>query len=272
MLKDRYFQSLVILALAYGWSLPFRNSRPKLEELLLSTGMLLLSMKAIRHIPFGVITMAPLVALALSDGVLAKLELWWQRSRVRNRYKKIAGRGQQLGSMVYVMNWLMLSASLLLALVYWPILARQHMEAGNEFIGWKAVDFVASRGITGRVFNEYGFGGLMIYRLDPAQKVFIDGRADAYGAAFVREYLKIFLGQEGWEQAFDRYEIDYVVCARNAPIRQLLLQRGDFVSVYKDEFNSVLVKRIPRFESIIREAADSASAREATGAAASTKP
>ena len=272
MLKDRYFQSLVILALAYGWSLPFRNSRPKLEELLLSTGMLLLSMKAIRHIPFGVITMAPLVALALSDGVLAKLELWWQRSRVRNRYKNTAGRGQQLGSMVYVMNWLMLSASLLLALVYWPILARQHMEAGNEFIGWKAVDFVASRGITGRVFNEYGFGGLMIYRLDPAQKVFIDGRADAYGAAFVREYLRIFLGQEGWEEAFDRYEIDYVVCARSAPIRQLLLQRGDFVSVYKDEFNSVLVKRIPRFESIIREAADSASAREATGAAASTKP
>jgi hypothetical protein len=271
-LKDRYFQSLVILALAYGWSLPFRDSRPKLEELLLSTAMLLLSMKAIRHIPFGVITLAPLLALALSDGVLAKLELWWQRSRIRNRYQKTAGRGQQLGSKVYVMNWLMLCASLLLALVYWPTLARQHMEAGNEFIGWKAVDFVVSRGITGRVFNEYGFGGLMIYRLDPAQKVFIDGRSDAYGAAFVREYLKIFLGQEGWEQAFDRYEIDYVVCARNAPIRQLLLQRGDFVSVYKDEFNSVLVKRIPRFESIIRDAANSASVPEATGAAGSTRP
>jgi len=34
----------------------------------------------------------------------------------------------------------------------------------------------------------------------------------------------------------------------------------------------VLVKRIPRFESIIREASDSASAREATPAAGSTKP
>jgi hypothetical protein len=85
-------------------------------------------------------------ALALSDGVLAKLELWWQRSRVRNRYKKTAGRGRQLGSKVYVMNWLMLCTSLVLALAYWPTLARQHMEAGNEFIGWKAVDFVVSRG------------------------------------------------------------------------------------------------------------------------------
>ena len=208
----------------------------------------------------------------MSDGVLAKLNIWWQRSGVRNRYKKTAGRGQELGSMVYVMNWLMLSASLLLALAYWPMLARQHMEAGNEFIGWKAVDFVVSRGITGRVFNEYGFGGLMIYRLNPAQKVFIDGRADAYGDAFVKEYLKIFFGQEGWAEAFDRYEIDYVVCARTAPIRQLLLQRGDFVSVYKDEYNSVLVKRIPRFESIIREAADSALIPAATSDAGSSKP
>src|SRR5437867_6929581 len=96
MLKDRYFQSLVILGLAYGWSMAFRDSRPKLEELLLSTAMILLSLKATRHVPFGVITLAPLLALALSDGVLAKLQLWWQRSRVHDWYKKTAGRGQQL--------------------------------------------------------------------------------------------------------------------------------------------------------------------------------
>jgi hypothetical protein len=270
-LKDRYFQSLVILALAYGWSLAFRDSRPKLQELLVSTAMILLSMKARRHVAFGVITLAPMLGLALSDGILAKLKMWWQRSDVRNRYKKIACRGQQLGSKVYLMNWLLLCTAVFLGLAYWPTLAARQMEARNELTGWKAVDFVISRGITGRVFNEYGFGGLMIYRLNPAQRVFIDGRADAYGDAFVKEYLKIFAGQEGWAEAFDRYDIDYVVSTRNAPIRQLLLQRGDFVSVYEDEYNSVLVKRIPRFESIIREAADSASALEETGAAGSPK-
>jgi hypothetical protein len=263
---------LLLLALAYGWSVAFRDSRPKLEELLLATAMILLSMKANRHVAFGLITLAPLLALALSDGVLAKLKTPWQRSRVRNWYKQTAGRGRQLGSEVYVMNWLMLGASVLLGLFYWPILAARQMEARNELTGWKAVDFVVSRGITGRVFNEYGFGGLMIYRLYPGQKVFIDGRNDAYGDAFVKEYLKIFSGQEGWAEAFDRYEIDYVVCARNAPVRQLLLQRGDFVSVYKDEHNSVLVKRIPRFEAIIRDTSGSAPGPKATGAAGSIKP
>jgi hypothetical protein len=269
-LKDQSFQSLLVLGLAYGWSMAFRDSRPKLQEFLLATAMILLSLKANRHVPLGVITLAPLLALALSDGVLAKLTIWWQRSGVRNRYKKTAGRGQQLGSKLYVMNWLVVGTSVLLGLAYWPTHAARQMEARNELTGWKAVDFVVSRGITGRLFNEYGFGGLMIYRLNPAQKVFIDGRADAYGDAFVKEYLKIYFGREGWAEAFDRYEIDYVVCARSAPVRQLLLQRGDFVSVYKDEYNSVLVKRIPRFESIIREAADSAPV--ATGAAGSPKP
>jgi hypothetical protein len=262
---------LVVLGLAYGWSVAFRDSRPRLQELLLATAMILLSLNANRHVPFGAITLGPLLALALADGVLAKLEPWWQRSGVRNRYQKTAGHGRQLGRELYVMNWLVLCASVLLGLAYWPTHAARQAEARNELTGWKAVEFVASRGITGRVFNEYGFGGLMIYRLYPAQKVFIDGRADAYGDAFVKEYLKIFSGYEGWAEAFDRYEIDYVVCARNAPIRQLLLQRGDFVSVYKDEHNSVLVKRIPRFESVIREAGESASLPEAMGAAGSTK-
>jgi hypothetical protein len=271
-LTDRYFQCLLLLGLAYAWAMPFRDSRPKLEELLLSTVMVLLSMKAVRHVPFGVITLAPLLALALSDGVVAKLKSEWQQSRMRNWYQQTAGRGRQLGPEVYVMNWLMLIAALLLSFAYGPTLARKHLEAGNQFIGWKAVDFVVSRGITGRVFNEYGFGGFMIYRLYPAQKVFIDGRSDAYGDAFVREYLKISAGQEGWAEAFERHEIDYVVCARNAPVHQLLLQRGDFVSVYEDEYNAVLVKRIQRFESIIREATDSGSALKASGTAASIKP
>jgi hypothetical protein len=191
---------------------------------------------------------------------------------VHDWYKQSAGRGRQLGSKVYVMNWLMLGASPLLGLALWPILAARQMETRNELLGWNAVDFVVSRAITGRVFNEYGFGGLMIYRLYPAQKVFIYGRNDAYGDAFVKEYLKIYSGQEGWADAFDRYQIDYVVCSRNAPVRQLLLQRGDFVSVYQDENNSVLLKRIPRFDSIIRETSDTASVPGAPGDAASTKP
>ncbi|HET6220743.1 MAG TPA: hypothetical protein VFE11_01205, partial [Dongiaceae bacterium] len=110
-----------------------------------------------------------------------------------------------------------------------------------------AVQFILDNGITGRMFNSYGFGGYLIHRLYPQQRVFIDGRADMYGDAFVNEYINISEGQPRWAQLFDKYQIDYVVCTPNAPIRQLLLTRGDFRLVFQDEASSVLVKNEPRF-------------------------
>ena len=46
---------------------------------------------------------------------------------------------------------------------------------------WKvpagAADFLLRHRITGRLFNSYGFGGYLVWRLWPQQRVFIDGRA-----------------------------------------------------------------------------------------------
>jgi hypothetical protein len=47
--------------------------------------------------------------------------------------------------------------------------------------GWKlpsgAADFVLTHHITGRMFNTYEYGGYLIWRLWPQERVFIDGRA-----------------------------------------------------------------------------------------------
>lgn len=51
-----------------------------------------------------------------------------------------------------------------------------------------AVDFVQAHHINGHVFNEYNFGGYLIFvGIAP----FIDGRADMYGDAFVKRYRNI---------------------------------------------------------------------------------
>jgi hypothetical protein len=74
-----------------------------------------------------------------------------------------------------------------------------------------------------------------------------------YGDEFIKEYRNIYTGQHDWEESFDKYDIDYVVCDRNAPIRQLLLARGDFSLVYDGTMNSVLVKNSPQFAAIIKK-------------------
>jgi hypothetical protein len=48
-----------------------------------------------------------------------------------------------------------------------------------------ALRYARTHGITGRVLNDYNFGGYLIFAGVPT---FIDGRADMYGDAFVRRW------------------------------------------------------------------------------------
>lgn len=43
-----------------------------------------------------------------------------------------------------------------------------------------AVNFIKNYNLQGHLFNEYGFGGYLLYELYPTQKVYIDGRTDLY--------------------------------------------------------------------------------------------
>jgi hypothetical protein len=116
-----------------------------------------------------------------------------------------------------------------------------------------ATEFILKAGITGHMFNTYHYGGYLIHRLYPSQRVFIDGRADLFGDSFIEEYSKIYQGDPDWEETFNKFNIDYVICERRAPIRQLLLSRGDFKLVYDDKQSSVLVKNSPHFARIIQK-------------------
>lgn len=58
----------------------------------------------------------------------------------------------------------------------------------TRFTPAAAVDFVQARHISGPVFNDYNFGGYLIFvGIAP----FIDGRADMYGDSFVERYRDI---------------------------------------------------------------------------------
>src|SRR5262249_60404157 len=104
--------------------------------------------------------------------------------------------------------------------------------------------------IEGRLFNSYDYGGYLIPTLYPQQRVFIDGRTDVYGDQFFADYFTMAAGAPDWAQLFDSYAIDYIVCQRDAPIRQLLLLRGDFRLVFDNRTSSVLVRNTTRFAAI----------------------
>lgn len=244
-------RAYLMLVLAFFVSYAYTARKPDFTEIIIPTFFMVLGFIAIRHVPLAALTLVPFIAVALSRGSAAGLSSLWHRTGLARFYKKWIGGGKQLEKVEYLLNWLLLLAITLGLLVYYPIYHAKDEDKANAILPMKAAEFVANTGITGRMFNSYHFGGYLIYRLYPAQKVFIDGRADMYGDAFFKEYQEIIGVKSGWGKTFDKYRIDYVITGRDEPIRQILLVRGDFRLVYDDKHNSVLVRNEPRYADII---------------------
>ena len=232
----------------------YRKNRPDLTELLIPLFFITEGFIAARHMPFAVLSTIPFLAAALNNRMaITFCNPFENYSLKRFVSTSKSAPTKDLGNIEYLLNWLILLLASFTILLAAPSIKAWTAEKINKNIPVAAVDFVVDKKIQGRFFNTYGFGGYLIYRLYPEQKVFIDGRADMYGDDFMKKYKTIDRGLPGWEKEFDQYDIDYVVCKRTAPIRQLLLIRGDFGLVYDDEYNSVLVKNMPRFANLIAE-------------------
>jgi hypothetical protein len=95
----------------------------------------------------------------------------------------------------------------------------QQVERGNPV---KAVEYLRRNGLSGRMLNDYVYGGYLIWAA-PEHKVFIDGRADIFDwTGVLREY-------GGWatltadpNAIVDKYNISFCLIQRNAPIAQVL--------------------------------------------------
>jgi hypothetical protein len=246
-------QVYLLLVISYFILLIYRKKRPDLAEVIIPTFFILLSFVSIRHMPLAALTLIPFAAKTISGGLDANLLSLRIRTKLQGVYARRFREAKQLGMMEYVFNWILLMVFGLAILAYYPIYHSRDNEKLNTMLPVDATEFIINAGIRGRIFHTYHYGGYLIYRLYPEQRVFIDGRADMYGDEFIKEFQSIYSGQHDWEESFNKYDIDYVVCGRNAPIRQLLLARGDFSLVYDDTKNSVLLKNSPQFAALIKE-------------------
>lgn len=249
--QDWGTRSYLLLVLAFFISYTYMPRKPDLTELIIPTFFMLLGFAAIRHVPLATLALMPFIAIALARNNPAVACAAWHRTKLWQFYKKWIGGGKQVNHGEHWLNWLSLFIIALGLTAYYPVYNARIENQINAILPVKAADFIKSTGINGRMFNSYNFGGYLIYRLYPEQKVFIDGRADMYGDDFVNEYVKIAKVQPGWEKAFDKYNIDYVIIGLNEPLTQLLRVRGDFRLVYADDHHAVLVRNEPRYAGII---------------------
>jgi hypothetical protein len=104
-----------------------------------------------------------------------------------------------------------------------------------------AADYLERNPPSGNGFNELGWGGYLLHRLWPGQRVFIDGQTDFYGEALAREYLQVIELREGWAEVLDRHRVDWVILGASSTVVRQLAASG-WITVHQDSLAAVLVR------------------------------
>jgi hypothetical protein len=106
-----------------------------------------------------------------------------------------------------------------------------------------AVDWLVKNPQSGNMFNDLNWGGYLLYRLWPEQKVFVDSQTDFYGEAMVREYENALMARPGWDTTFSKYNIQWVILPHDAPLMELLSYDPDWDTLYSDPTATILRKK-----------------------------
>jgi len=233
-------QAYLLLVLIFFVSIAYGKRKPDLTELALPLLFVVAGCVSRRHVPLAVLTLVPFTALALARGPLTAANAFVRSLKPARWYMARRSKGKELGNVEYALNWLVAGVIVLCLPAYVHSEQTQAGSRSDRVPVEGAASFIAARGLSGNVFNEYGDGGYLIYRLAPRARVAVDGRADVYGDQFIKDYLRVYEGAADWEAKFERLAVDLAVLPLDAPIRQLLLENGRFRELYRDKHYSVL--------------------------------
>lgn len=255
------FQYFLSIVFAFFLNMVYSAKKPDLTEISVPLIFVAGAFFSVRNLPLAALAMSPFFAvffndLNVSDALLSGKK-WLAKGgegdgvvpvRVWNL---LAEGNKQVGGAENTINWIMLVASLLFIVALYPSRKASNEKAMLTLLPVRAANFIVDNQISGRMFNTYHFGGYLMYKLYPWQRVFIYGRTDIYQKGFMGGYIDIYHGGEKWKSLFDKKNIDYVVCESSAPIRQLLLNGGEFKLVFSDGVHSVLLRDVDKYRKLI---------------------
>lgn len=105
----------------------------------------------------------------------------------------------------------------------------------------EAVAELARSGNREPIFSMDSWGGYLIYRRCPEEKVFIDDRHDFYGESYVRQYLTVLHVEPGWDRVLQSWGVRLVVFPAKSKLGEALRLAGWKVS-YEDGTSMILVR------------------------------
>jgi hypothetical protein len=174
-----------------------------------------MALGSVRHVPVFVTVVAPVIA--------AEIGTWWMAWTA----------GARKGSLMAIVN--SMAADSLAAFrrsSAWPAIAVVALILIGRPIPWPK-DFPSeifptaivhahqAEILNSRLMTTDQWADYLIY-LNPAQKVFIDGRSDFYGPEVGNQYIHMMNGQWDWQQLMTQYRFDAALLPIESSLSQLL--------------------------------------------------
>jgi hypothetical protein len=189
------------------------------------------ALHAARHIAIYALVAAPI----LSNLACA----WWGE---RTPFK-LQSKESSMTAVRQVFNGFVLAAFLMFAALKVRNVLSAQIEVENRSLPVSAVSFLSASRFPGPLFNNYNWGGYIIWRLYPEYRVYIDGRADLYGDQLMDQFASTYhISNASWRLALDQWGIQTVILPPDAPMISALRLRPDWKLVYGDS-QAIILRR-----------------------------
>ncbi|MGC9320197.1 MAG: hypothetical protein ACP5KN_19345 [Armatimonadota bacterium] len=202
--SKQIFLFLLLLIVALAVVSAASRRRAGLWDVALVGIFLFLTLKWQRNVALFAFAVAPVVALQLSEVL---------------QYCGLAELGREGSRQPPAALYIAIMAVLaILAIPAAPSALSRVERAFSADMPVECVDHIERTGLHGRMFNTYRWGGYLIWRLWPEQRVFVDGRADVMGRELMEDYRAAIKLQDGWLDVLETYDPDWALLAADSPL------------------------------------------------------
>ena len=230
---------LVVIILALS------PKKPNLRSMLTFIFILALSLYSGRNIIFLSVLWLPIVTESAA-GLAEELSKKTRRANTQQIKNNLLARSLSIRRTVIINFIAWLAVVFLIILLAYKILATGVLgEYEKEKIfPIRAVEYLCKHPeINGNMFNDYSWGGYIIYKTYPERKVFIDNRIQLYEKSLLKKFAGVVLLTEDWETLDGEYSFDYVIINKEYPLEELLNLSSKWRLVYSDKIASIFVRK-----------------------------
>lgn len=212
------------------------KNKLRAHELFMLLGWTGLSLYMARNIPLYAIVTAPYLGFLLQP-ILVKSKLL---NRTNDAITNVEV-GQQLRGFVYPALAVLLVGYALISGIRFDLAQKGNQHNAGKF-PVDAVNWLDDNPQDGNMFNEFVWGGYLLYRLWPEQNIYIDGTTDFYGEAFTREYAQVVSQGDGWQDTLEKYDVSWAILPTGRSIINALENELGWQIVYQDSTATIIRK------------------------------